>query len=122
MAVLLRQIAFGRSADVSEEEGRGRLGRYAREVDAVPCWNRGCEDARFGAQGGRCVVANAEAIAVVRAPSVLSGVSRSCSGIAEGERTSRRRESNDCVRIECEGFRMSSDNRISSLPLYTCGV
>lgn len=38
------------------------------------------------------------------------------------ERTNLRRESNDCVRIECEGFRISSDNRISSLPLYTCGL
>ena len=38
------------------------------------------------------------------------------------EHTNRRRESNDCVRIECEGLRMSSDRRISSLPLYTINL
>jgi hypothetical protein len=34
-----------------------------------------------------------------------------------GWRTRRRRESKDCVRMEWEGFRMSSERRISSLPL-----
>jgi hypothetical protein len=32
-------------------------------------------------------------------------------------RTRRRRESKDCVRMEWEGFRMSSERSISSLPL-----
>jgi hypothetical protein len=75
VAVLFGQIAFGRGADVGEQERGGRFGCYARQVDAVPCWNRGCEDAGLRAKRGRRVVANAKAIAVVRAPSVLSGVS-----------------------------------------------
>lgn len=79
MAVLLGQVAFGGGADVSEEERGGRFRCYARKVDAVPCWDRGCEDTGFRTQGRRGVVPNAEAIAVVRAPSVLGDVSRSSS-------------------------------------------
>lgn len=84
MAVLFGQVAFGCGAHVGEEEGGRCLGRYPRQVDTIPCWNRGCEYARLRAKGGRRVVSNAKAIAVVRAPSVLSGVSRGCSGIADG--------------------------------------
>lgn len=77
VAVLFGQVAFGGSADVREEERRGCLGRYPRQVDAVPCWNRGSEDAGLRAEGGRGVVADAKAITVVRTPTVLQCVSRS---------------------------------------------
>lgn len=36
-----------------------------------------------------------------------------------GRRTSRRRESKLCFRIECTGSRMRLESRTSSLPLYT---
>ena len=71
VAVGIAQIALGGGADVREDEA-GRCFRCdARQVDAVPCWDCGREDAGFRAQGGRRVVADSEAVAVVRAASVL---------------------------------------------------
>lgn len=76
VAVRIGEIAFGRGAHVCEDErGRG-FGGDAREVDTVPCWDRGGEDTGLGAERGRGVVANAKAVAVVWASPVLEDVSR----------------------------------------------
>lgn len=66
MAVLIREIAFCGGANVGEDEVARRLRSEAFEVNAVPCWDGGGEDAWFGTQIGIGVVAYAEAIAVVR--------------------------------------------------------
>ena len=52
---------------MGEDQGGGRLGGEAGEVDAVPCGRCGGEDARVRTEGGGGVVAYAEAVAVVRA-------------------------------------------------------
>lgn len=49
VAVGVGEIAFGRCTDVCEDERGRRLGCDAREVDAVPCWDRRGEDAGLGA-------------------------------------------------------------------------
>jgi hypothetical protein len=118
MAVAVAEVAFSCGAHVGEDERGCGFGGDAREIYAVPCWNRGGEDAGREAQGGRRVVADAEAVAVVRAAPVL--VMSALVGemwVRGKRRTRRRRESKDCVRMEWEGFRMSSERSISSLPL-----
>lgn len=71
VAVEVRNAAFCRGAHVGEDEGRGRFGGEAGEVDAIPSGGRAGEDARVGSQGWWRVVANAEAVAVVRAAVIL---------------------------------------------------
>lgn len=71
VAVAVRDGSLGRGAQVGENEGRCGFRCQSFQVDAIPCWDGGREDARFGPEGGRCVVANAEAIAVVRPSCVL---------------------------------------------------
>ena len=71
VAVGVRQAAFCGGADVGEDERRGRFRGEAGEVDAVPGGRRAGEDARVGSEGWWCVVANSEAVAVVRAAVVL---------------------------------------------------
>jgi hypothetical protein len=92
VAVAIGQIAFGRGADVGEDQRGRRLGRDSREVDAIPCWDGGGEDAGFGAERGRRVVANAEAIAVVWTSAVLWAVSRVRVGSQENNSCSLRDE------------------------------
>jgi hypothetical protein len=73
---------LGCGAHVGEDErGRG-FGGDAREVDAVPCGDGRCEDAWFGAERGRCVVSDTEAVAVVWSSAVLEDVSRVRIGVA----------------------------------------
>jgi hypothetical protein len=48
------------------------------------------------------------------------GESQSRNSEGDTRHTKRSLESNDCVRMECEGSRISFERRISSLPLYTC--
>ncbi len=55
---------------MGEDQGRGRFGRETREVDAVPSWGGGGEDAGRWAQRGRGVIAYTEAVAVV-GPAVI---------------------------------------------------
>jgi hypothetical protein len=121
MAIIITKGAFGRCADVGKYEGRGGLRGYSLEVDAVPRWSSRSKDARLGAKLGVCVVSNAESV--------------TCQGWLAQEQTlwwrkceplwgllmsSRNRESNDCVRIECDGSRISFESKISSEPLKTC--
>lgn len=75
VAVAVAEVTLGCSADVGEDEARRGFGRDAREVYAVPCWDRGGEDAGRGTEGWAGVVADAETVAVVWAPSVLVVVS-----------------------------------------------
>lgn len=71
MAVTVRQVAFGGSSYVCEDEGGGRLGSDSRQVNAVPRGDCGGEDAGFWAEAGGCVVSDSEAVAVMGAASVL---------------------------------------------------
>ena len=71
VAVEVGNAAFGRGAHVGEDEGGGRFGGQAGEVDAVPCGGRAGEDAGVGSEGWWGVVAYAEAVAVVRAAVIL---------------------------------------------------
>ena len=50
VAVAVAEVAFGRGAHMGEDEGRGRFGSDAREVDAVPCGDCGGEYAGRGAE------------------------------------------------------------------------
>lgn len=45
VTVGVREGAFGGGADVGEDEGGSRFGGEAGEVDAVPGWSSGGEDA-----------------------------------------------------------------------------
>ena len=71
VAVEVGNAAFCRGAHVGEDEGGGRFGGEAGEIDAVPCGGRAGEDARVGSERWWCVVADAEAVAVVRAAVIL---------------------------------------------------
>lgn len=78
VAVAVAEVPLGCSADVGEDEARRGFRRDAREVYAVPCWDRGGEDAGRGTERRAGVVAYAETVAVVWAPSVLVVVSGRC--------------------------------------------
>ena len=71
VAVGVREAALGGGAHVGEDEGGGGLGGEAGEVDAVPCGRDAGEDARIWSEGRWCVVADAEAVSVVRTAVVL---------------------------------------------------
>jgi hypothetical protein len=73
MAVAIGEGRLGCSPDMGEDEGRDGLGRETFQVLAVPGWEGGSEDARFGAEFGVRVPAYAEAVAVDGAASVLKG-------------------------------------------------
>ena len=45
MAVAVAEVAFSCGAHVGEDERGCGFGGDAREIYAVPCWNRGGEDA-----------------------------------------------------------------------------
>jgi hypothetical protein len=118
VAVGVGKVTCGRGAYVCEEQARRGFGGDAGQVDAVPGGDSGSEDAGFRTEAGRGVVSDSEAVAIVWAAVVLWVVSRMCLLMGcHMELTIRRRESKDCVRMEWEGFRMSSERRISSLPL-----
>lgn len=109
MAVAVGQRSLACCSQVGKYEGRGGFGRQPFQIDAVPGWNGGGEDARFGAEGGRCVVANAETVAIMRPSGVLERRSehfyrKSAADLeCKWNRTRRRRQSYDWVRIECWG-------------------
>jgi hypothetical protein len=65
VAVLVAQVALRRGPHMGEYERGSRLRGEALEVDAVPGRDRGGKDAGLGAEGGICVVAYAEAVAVM---------------------------------------------------------
>ena len=71
VAVRVGQATFGGSADVGEDEGGGGFGGEAGEVDAIPGGNDTGEDAGVRPEGRWCVVANAEAVAIMGAAVVL---------------------------------------------------
>ena len=72
VAVGVGQVTFSGGADVSEDERRGGFGGKAGEVDAIPCWDGGGEDAGGGSQTWSCVIAYAKAVAVMGTSMVLS--------------------------------------------------
>lgn len=71
VAVRIGKAALGSSAYVGEDERGCGFGGEAREIDAVPSGRCAGKDAGVGSQGWWCVVANAEAVAVVRAAVIL---------------------------------------------------
>lgn len=71
MAVRVGQAALGGGAYVGEDQRGCRLGGEAGEIDAVPGGSRAGENAGVRSEGWRCVVANSETVAVVRAAMVL---------------------------------------------------
>lgn len=71
VAVLVREVALGGGADMGEDERGAGLGCQALEVQAVPSGDGRGEDAWLRAKFGVGVVANAEAIAVVRPAGIL---------------------------------------------------
>ncbi|MCJ1407568.1 hypothetical protein MMC19_001639 [Ptychographa xylographoides] len=73
VAVCVGEGAGGGGAHVGEDQRRSRVGGQTREVDAVPGRDGGGEEARLGAERGRRVVADAEAVAVVGPAGVLLG-------------------------------------------------
>jgi hypothetical protein len=75
VAVGVGEVAFGRGANMCEDQRGRRLRGYPRQVDAVPGGNCGREDARLRSKRGRSVVADTEAIAVVWTAAVLQSVS-----------------------------------------------
>lgn len=125
MAVAIGQRSLGRCSQVGKYERRGGFGGQPFQIDAVPRRDRRGEDARLGAQGWSGIVANSETVAIVRPSHVLKARSEKKAFVANqqrgagGERTSRRRQSYDWVRMECWGWRINLDSKISSLPLYT---
>ena len=71
MAVRIGEAALGGSAYVGEDQRGCGLGGEARKIDAVPGGGCAGEDAGVGSKGRGCVVANAEAVAVMRAAVIL---------------------------------------------------
>ena len=71
VAVRVGQAAFRGGTYVSEDEGGCGFGSEAGEIDAIPSRGGTGEDAGVRSEGRRCVVADAEAIAVVGAAVVL---------------------------------------------------
>ncbi len=71
VAVGVGEAAFGGCADVGEDEGGCGFGGEPGEVDAVPGGGCAGEDAGVRPEGWGCVVADAEAVAIVRAAVVL---------------------------------------------------
>ena len=71
VAVGVGKTALGGGAHVGEDEGGCGFGGEAGEVDAVPCGRDAGEDARIWSEGRWCVVADTEAVSVVRAAVVL---------------------------------------------------
>ena len=77
VAVRIRKAALGRSADVGEDErGCGFRGE-TRQIDAVPSGRCAGEDAGVRSEGRWSVIANAEAVAVVR-PAVVLQIVEKC--------------------------------------------
>lgn len=71
MAVRIGKTALRSSAYMGEDQRGCGFGGEAREIDAVPSGRCAGKDARVGTEGWWCVVANAEAVSVVRAAVVL---------------------------------------------------
>jgi len=140
VAVIFAEGAFGGGADMGEDEAGSCLRGDAVEVGAVPRGDSRGEEAWSGAELRIGVEAYSETIGVVLATSsVLQTTRRLARGTHEGSCdrqqaspedwkggrgirgeavfTRRRRESNDCLRIEWLGSRISLERRISSLPL-----
>ena len=118
VAVVITEGAFGGCADVGEDERGGGLGGYPLKIDAIPRWGGRGKDTGLGAKFGVGVVSNAK--------SVTCWGSQYVSKRRDGREyeplwgllmSSRKRESNDCVRIECDGSRISFESKISSDPL-----
>lgn len=100
VAVRIRKAALCSSTYMGEYQRGCRFAGEAREIDAVPSGRRAGKDAGVGSEGRWCVVANAEAVAVVRASVILDrgryhqpGLLSFESDIAGGGLTMRRRES-----------------------------
>ena len=102
MTIAIAEISLRSSAYMGEDEAGGGFRRDAGQVYAVPRRDRGGEDAGFGTEGGGGVVADSEAVAVVRAAPVLVEGLLAGGGNNGGRRgrTRRRRESKDWVRME----------------------
>lgn len=81
VAVGVGKATLGASAYVGEDERGCGLGGEPRKIDAVPSGRCAGEDARVKSEGWWCVVANAEAVAVVRATVVLDRGKRHPSGL-----------------------------------------
>lgn len=62
MAVVIAEGAFGRCADVGEDQRGCGLGGYSLEVDAIPGGSGRCEDAGLRAKLRVGVVSNAKSI------------------------------------------------------------
>lgn len=71
VAVRIGKAALGRRAYMGEDQRGCGFGGEAREIDAVPSGRCAGKKAGVGSEGWWCVVANAEAVAVVRAAVVL---------------------------------------------------
>lgn len=63
VAIVITKGAFRSGTKVSEDQGRGCLGCYSLQVDAVPGRNGRRKDAGFRAKLGIGVIAYAKAIA-----------------------------------------------------------
>lgn len=55
---------------MSEDQGGGRLGGEAREIDTIPGGDGGGEDTRRGTERWGCIVTDTEAVAIVRTADV----------------------------------------------------
>ena len=100
VAIGIGQAAFGCGAYMGEDERGCGFGGEPRKIDAVPSGRCAGEDAGVRSEGWWCVVANAKAVAVVRAAVVLDGGKVPSIGahsvgkwFTAGELTMRRRES-----------------------------
>jgi hypothetical protein len=59
---------------MSEDQGRHGFGGKTLQIDTVPCWDGGREDAWFGTQTWISIVAYAETISIVRPSVVLQNI------------------------------------------------
>jgi len=71
MAIAIRQAALCRRAYMSEDQRRGGLRGQAFEIDTVPCWDRGSEDAGLWTELGMSIVTNSKAVTVMWSSSIL---------------------------------------------------
>ena len=71
VAVGVGKATLGGGAHMGEDEGGSGFRGEAGEVDAVPCGRDAGEDARIWSEGWWCVVADTEAVSVMRAAVVL---------------------------------------------------
>ena len=71
VAVGVGEGAFGGGAYMGKDKVRGCLGSDAGQVDTIPSWDCAGEYARGRPEVGWCVVADTEAVTVMRATGVL---------------------------------------------------